>query len=73
VNTTLTHLQPNYSYTYWVVATNSAGETKGHHQSLSALPAPAIDSESVSGVTGNDATLEAQINPESTERGVHYQ
>ncbi len=73
VNTTLTHLQPNYSYTYWVVATNSADETEGPHQSFRTLPAPAIDAESVSGVTGNDPTLEAQINPESLIRGVHYQ
>jgi hypothetical protein len=34
---------------------------------------PSIDSESVSHITTTDATLEAQINPESLERGVHYQ
>ena len=73
VSTTLTHLQPGYSYTYWVVATNSAGEAEGDHQSFSALPAPAIGSESATGVTGSDAMLKAQINPESLERGVHYQ
>lgn len=34
---------------------------------------PAIDSESVSGITGHDAVLEAQVNPQDEERGVYYQ
>lgn len=34
---------------------------------------PVIDEESVSHLTSGDVTLEARINPESTERGVYYQ
>jgi hypothetical protein len=70
VSTTLKHLQPGYSYTYWVVATNAAGETKVH-QEFKTLPLPVIAGESVSGVTGSDAKLEAQINPEG--QNVRYQ
>jgi hypothetical protein len=71
VSTTLKHLKPGYFYTYWVVATNTVGEAKGAHQSFEALPAPVVDGESVSGVTGGDATLEAKINPEG--QSVRYQ
>jgi len=37
-----------------------------------ALP-PSVEGESISGLTSTGATLEAQINPQSTERGVRYQ
>ncbi len=69
VSTTLTDLQPGYSYTYWALATNSAGETVGEHRGFTAQSAqpPSIESESVSGVTETDATLEAQINTEGLE------
>lgn len=40
---------------------------------LAAEPPPAIDGEAISHLTSSDATLEAQINPESTKRGVWYQ
>jgi hypothetical protein len=71
ISVTLKHLEPGYSYTYWVVATNAAGEAAGAHQSFKTLPAPVVDGESVSGVTGSDATLEAKIN--SGGQNVRYQ
>lgn len=40
--------------------------------SASATP-PAIESESVSGISSTSATLKAVINPQSTERGAYYQ
>ena len=72
VTTTLTKLEPGYSYTYWVVASNSAGEEHSASQKFKALPAPVVDSESVSAVTSsNSGTLEAQIDPEG--QAVYYQ
>lgn len=40
--------------------------------SATAVP-PSIESESVSGISPTSATLEAMINPQSTERGAYYQ
>ncbi len=71
ISATVTHLQPSYSYTYWVIATNSAGKTEDAHESFTAAPAPVIAGESVSDVTGTNAELEAQINPEG--QNVRYQ
>jgi hypothetical protein len=71
VGVTLTHLEPGYSYTYWFVARNAAGEIEGTGQSFTALPSPVIAGESASGATGNDAKLEAQINLEG--QNVRYQ
>jgi hypothetical protein len=60
---------------YTVTATNADGTATGtFHQFEAPLPgSPTIDAESTSAVTENDATLEAQVNPESLERGVRYQ
>ena len=41
--------------------------------SASVASAPSIESESTSNITSTDATLEAQINPQSEERGAYYQ
>jgi hypothetical protein len=62
---------PGYSYQYWVVATNSAGKARSEEEIFTALPAPVVDSESVSSVTSSDGTLEAQIYPEG--QAVYYQ
>jgi hypothetical protein len=71
VDTTLTQLSPGYLYRYWVVANNSAGEETSASKTLTALPAPVVDSESASSIATSDATLEAQINPEG--QAVYYQ
>lgn len=72
VSTTLTHLSPGYEYTYWVVASNSAGKAQSTNQKFTALPVPAIDSESVSDITATDATLEAQIDTEGLETNYQF-
>ncbi len=66
------HLFPEYEYGYWVVAKSAAGETRssGAHK-FTALPAPAVDSESTSAVIASDAMLEAQIDPKG--QAVYYQ
>ncbi|HEY7256538.1 MAG TPA: hypothetical protein VH476_07620 [Solirubrobacterales bacterium] len=74
VSTTLTHLHPGYSYTYWVVAGNSGGEAVGEHQRFSAqaAPPPTIESEAVSHITLSDATLEADINTQGLETSYEF-
>lgn len=69
-------LEPGHSYDYWVVATNSDGETRLDGGIFTTPPAssgaPTIDSESVSKVTEHDATLEAQINTEGLETSYQF-
>ncbi len=60
---TATHLQGEYVYGYWVVATNSAGENKSPEQSFEALPEPTVRSESVSGQAPEPIELHATIDP----------
>jgi len=70
VSIDLNDLHPGYSYAYWVVATNAAGTIQGSRREFKTLPegtAPRIVSESVSGITERDATLEAEVNPEGLE------
>jgi hypothetical protein len=72
-------LEPGYRNNYWVgiVARNSAGEASGRSATFHTPPkgseGPAIEAESSSHVSATDATLEATINPQDAERGVHYQ
>lgn len=68
-------LQPGTKYRYSVEATNVEGSEEGSPQFFTtpSTSAPSIESESASDITETDATLEAQINPQSPERGVHYQ
>jgi hypothetical protein len=60
----VTGLQPNAEYTVCLIASNASGSAEGSpvHFTTPAAP-PRIDSESVSGVTPTEATLEAQVNP----------
>jgi hypothetical protein len=78
VSTAVTGLEPSKEYTFCVVATHAEGETTestlGQPLTFktSAAP-PAIDSESGSGVTSSEATLEAQINPNNQETTYSFQ
>jgi hypothetical protein len=65
----LTGLEPATTYHYRFVATNTSGETKDADGELTTvtLQVPAVDGESVSGLTSTDATLEAQVNPNYQE------
>jgi hypothetical protein len=60
----VTGLQPNAEYTVCLIASNASGSAEGspEHFTTPAVP-PKIDSETVSGVTPTEATLEAQVNP----------
>ncbi len=63
VSVALSGLQPRTTYHVRLAASNSAGTTFGADQVFTTLPPALIDSESVSQVTSNSATLAAQINP----------
>ncbi len=57
VSVELTDLHPNYSYTYWVVATNSAGMTKAPDQEFQTLPEgtpPKASEEPLASPSGGD-------------------
>jgi hypothetical protein len=74
VSTQLSDLSPGYVYSYWVIATSPAGSTTSARSMFKALAQPAsIDSESVSQITANDATLEAEIDPNGAYTGYEFQ
>jgi hypothetical protein len=62
-------LAPATTYFYRVVATNLTGTTTGKVEQFTTLTLekPIIGSESVSGLTSTDATLNAQVNPNYQE------
>ena len=66
-------LTPDTIEGYRVVATNKVGESLGNEKTFTTLASPAIDGESVSHLTENDATLEATINAGEGTPGVYYQ
>ncbi len=67
-------LQPGVTYHYRLAITNESGTTYGPDEELSTPAiAPAVISESVAGVTSNDATLEAEINPGGAETTYQFQ
>jgi hypothetical protein len=70
------NIEPETAYEYWVIAKNSAGtvESRRVFRTLAETTAsPSIVNESVSNVTENDATLEAQITPYGLYTGYEWQ
>jgi hypothetical protein len=80
IHVRLKGLSAGYTYTYWVVASNSEGEGEGAHQRFTTQDqrAPAIESESITREgTSRGATLKARIDadglPTTYEFWVEYQ
>lgn len=71
VSATASHLQGEYVYGYWVVATNSAGERKSAEQTFKALAEPTVEAESVTGQAPSPIELHATIDPQG--QAVYYQ
>jgi hypothetical protein len=73
--TEVTGLSPGTEYTVCLLARNSAGETALSPPVTFTTPAiaPEIESESVSGVTADSATLEGQINPGGAQTTYHFE
>jgi hypothetical protein len=69
VTADLTGLQPNATYHYQLVATNTeGGRATGGDQTFTTRPAkPSVDGESTTGTTQTDATLQAQVNPNNED------
>jgi hypothetical protein len=74
VSTPVTGLEGSATYAVCLVASNPEGETTGTPQTFK-TPAskPVVESQSVSGVTPLDATLEGSVNPESQETTYHLE
>ena len=72
VSVALSGLKSGDSYSYWVVATNSDGTTKGAVRifmpSKKGWPGPVSETGAASNVTEREATLEGEIEP--AERGL---
>jgi hypothetical protein len=74
VQADVTGLTPATNYVYWLIARNANPEAvRSRELTFTTPPAPAIESESVSNVTHNDATLEATINSKELSEGAYYQ
>ena len=63
----LSGLDPSSEYCTELVAENADGTAYGGQVRFATPTSPAIESESVSHITGSDATLEAQIDPKGKE------
>lgn len=69
-------LQPDTTYHYRVIAGNGGNPIAAGPDRTFTTPsasAPSIESESATNLSEHDATLEAQINPQSLERAALYQ
>jgi Stage II sporulation protein len=78
VEQVVTGLACGTTYTYYAVATNSAGTTYGIPQTFTTLScptssAPSITAESVDGVTGNSAVLFASVSPNGLSTTAYFQ
>jgi hypothetical protein len=74
VQAEVTGLIPGTNYTYWLIAHNAFSEdVRSASLGFTTPPAPAIETESASYVTHNDATLEATINSKELAEGAYYQ
>ncbi|MFI4992088.1 MAG: NHL repeat-containing protein [Solirubrobacterales bacterium] len=72
VEASLSGLRPGATYHYRVVLTTKNGTLDGSDHEFSTPPVPpTVNGESLSGITQNDATLEATINPGG--QAVRYQ
>jgi len=63
VRVDLSNLQPNYSYSYWVTAISSAGETDGHHQTFRVLPEKRAPSSTSSSAPPGDDPFASSLLP----------
>ena len=69
----LTGLLPDTTYHYRVTAQNSQGTVQSVDQTFTTTPAAVVDGESMSDLTRTSVTLNAQLNPEGTDTGYHFQ
>ena len=72
-STQLSNLQPNTTYHFHVVVSNSLNTVTGGDTTFQTLPAVSIDAESVSNITDTSAKLGAQINPEGQDTKAQFQ
>jgi hypothetical protein len=73
-NAALVGLQPNTTYHFRVVVTNTASQTTfGSDATFTTLPAVGIESESVSQVTATSARLATTLNPHGVATEFHFE
>jgi DNA-binding beta-propeller fold protein YncE len=73
VTADLTGLSPNTTYDFRLVAANANGAAHGQDLTFRTPGPPVIDSTSVADVTSGEATVKAQVNPESSDTAFHIE
>ncbi len=66
-------LEPGATYHYAVIATNNDGTKSGPDQTFTTPNAPVIANESATSITHNNATLNAEIDPNGEETVYRFQ
>lgn len=69
----ITGLDPNTTYHFRVVASNTLDTVEGDDTTFSTTAAVGIDAVSVKDVTSSSGTLTSQINPEGLATNVHFE
>jgi hypothetical protein len=71
--TDLPGLQPNTSYHYRLIATNSLGTTTGEDEHFTTSGPPRITSEATTGIEHYGATIHARVDPDELESEYHFE
>lgn len=70
---TVADLEPDATYHFRIVATNSYGTSYGADQEFSTLQEPLVETEAPIAVGYNDATLSGAIDPHGTETSYYFE
>jgi hypothetical protein len=74
VSTQASGLEPNKHYTFCLVASNPFGQSEGAPETFATpVTPPTVESETSSGETPFEATLQAQVNPNNQETAYSFE
>ncbi|MBA4369916.1 MAG: hypothetical protein C0403_19990, partial [Desulfobacterium sp.] len=73
VNAVITGLNPETTYHYRLVATNSAGATYGPDQTLTTINVPSAITEAAGSIDSSSATLNGTVNPKGANTDYYFE